>query len=133
MNQFQDISENPECWLLFRSGSQDDGRLRARRPIVIIALAPSRRSHSGSAFASVRLRPAGHDRQSIDGLETGPLAPSDLGRIDRERQLRPALEQRLQRAPAFDPRELVAKAKMDSGAEGDMPVRPALQVEPLRM
>ena len=42
-------------------------------------------------------------------------------------------EQRFQRASAFDPGELVAEAEMDSGAEGDVAVRPALQVEPLGM
>src|SRR5437016_1276883 len=71
------------------------------------------------SFRSVR---AGHNRKAIDGVEAGTLAPGDLGLRDSERQLWPALEQRLQRALAFDARELMAEAEMDAGAERDMPV-----------
>src|SRR3979411_3015810 len=59
-------------------------------------------------------------RHPVDRLQAGAFAPGDFGWIDRERQLRPALEQRLQRASALDTGELVAKTKMDSGTEGDV-------------
>src|SRR3989442_6226055 len=76
---------------------------------------------------------ARHDRQPIDCLQTGPFAPGDFAVVHREREFRPALEQRFQRAFAFDPRQLMAEAKVDAGAEGDVPVRPARKLEPLRM
>src|SRR5436305_14863783 len=72
-------------------------------------------------------------RQPFDRFEAGSLAPFDSGRIHRERQLRPAREQRLQGASALDAGELVAETEMDPGAEGDVTVRLALQVEPFGM
>src|SRR5262249_56745194 len=57
------------------------------------------------------------------------LAPSDLGLIDRELQFRPAPEQGFERACSLDARELMAQTKMNSGAEGKMPVRPPGKVE----
>jgi len=72
-------------------------------------------------------------RQPIDRLEARTFAPGDFGLVNRERQFRPALQQRFERASAFDARELMAETKMDSGAEGDVAVRLALKVEPLRM
>jgi hypothetical protein len=48
-------------------------------------------------------------------------------------QFRPTREQGLQRALAFDAGELVAKAEVDAGAEGEMPVGLSLQVEPFGM
>ena len=76
---------------------------------------------------------ANRDRQMFDRLDAGPFAPGNFRFIDRERQCGPTLEQGFQRASAFDARELMAKAEMDSGAEGDMPVRLSLQIEPFRM
>ena len=49
------------------------------------------------------------------------------------RELRPALEQRFERAPAFDPGKLMAKAEVNAGAERDVAVRPAAQIDMLRV
>src|SRR5262245_33040405 len=66
-------------------------------------------------------------------LQARPPAPADLRFVDRQLQLGPAPEQRLQRTGAIDARELMAKAIMNPGAEGDMPVRLAFEIEPLGM
>ena len=76
----------------------------------------------------------GHDRQAVDRLHAGPLAPADL---------------RTHRPPGSDPGQRWnsdfnahlpsmraswwPRQKWISGAEGDVPVRLALQIEPLRM
>src|ERR1700730_5186399 len=73
------------------------------------------------------------DRQMFNRLEAWPLAPLDLGFVHRQLQFRPTPEQSLQRTCSLDARELMAKAKMNSGAEGDMPVRFSLEIEFLRM
>src|SRR3984893_12690428 len=65
----------------------------------------------------------------LDRLHACALAPFDLRLIDRQLQFRPAPEQGLQRARSLDTRELMAEAKVNSGAEGQMPVRPALEIE----
>jgi hypothetical protein len=52
--------------------------------------------------------------------------------LDGQLDLRPAREQRLQGADAFDPRQLVTQAEMDSSPEGQVPVRPPLKVELFR-
>src|SRR5262249_11243192 len=76
---------------------------------------------------------AGHNRQAVDGIKPGTLAPRALRLRDGKGKLWPALEQRLQPAPALKAGELVAETEMNAGAERDMPVRPALKVEPLGM
>src|SRR6266511_3145611 len=69
----------------------------------------------------------------LDRLQARPPAPLDLGFVDRQLQFRPAPEQSLQRACSLDARELMAQAIMNSGAEGDVPVRLSLEIEFLRM
>src|SRR5262245_4161787 len=69
----------------------------------------------------------------LDRLQARPLAPFDLGSVHRQLQSRPAPEQGLERAGALDARQLMPKAKVNSGAEGDMPVWLALEIELLRM
>ena len=71
------------------------------------------------------------NRQPVDCPQPGPLAPFDLGRINGKRQFGPAPQQRFERASAFDAGELMAEAEVNPGAESDMAVRPALQIEPL--
>src|SRR5436190_17494363 len=70
------------------------------------------------------------DEQLFDRPETRPLAPADLRGRHRQPEPWPTREQRLQGAHAFDAGKLMAKAEMDPGAEGEVPVRPALKVEP---
>src|SRR5262249_51655301 len=48
----------------------------------------------------------GRDRQALDRPHPRPLAPADLVLVDRERELRPAAKQRLERARGLDAREL---------------------------
>ena len=72
-------------------------------------------------------------RQARDRAQARPLPPADLRLRDGERELRPALEQRFKRALGLDARELMAEAEVDSGSEGEMPVGPPLEIEPLRM
>src|ERR1700739_1658756 len=74
-----------------------------------------------------------HNRQLFDRAQSGAPVPADSRWVDRKLELRPAHEQRLQRASRLYPRQLMAEAKMDSGAEGDMPVRPPLEIEPFRL
>src|SRR5215813_15479915 len=73
----------------------------------------------------------GDDRQPDDRPHARPLAPSDLGGVDRQRELRPAAKQRLQRTGALDARELVTEAEMNPGTEGDVPVRSPREIERL--
>src|SRR5882757_8883061 len=69
----------------------------------------------------------------FDRLEARPLAPFDLRFVRRQLQSWPAPEQGLERASSLDARQLMTEAKMNSGAERDMPVWLALEIEPLRM
>src|SRR5215510_2425938 len=69
----------------------------------------------------------------LDRLQARPLAPFDLRVVHRQLQSRPAPEQGLERAGALDARQLMAKAEMNSGAEGDMPVWLALEIELFRI
>ena len=55
----------------------------------------------------------------------------DLRRINGQREVWPALKQRLERASAFDAGELVTEAEVDARAKRDMPVRPPIEVESL--
>ena len=73
------------------------------------------------------------DEQLFDRPEARPLAPADLRGRHRQPEPWPTREQRLQGAHAFDAGKLMAKAEMDPGAEGEMPVRPALKIEPFGM
>jgi hypothetical protein len=50
--------------------------------------------------------------------------------VDRHLEFRPAFEQGLECAFAFDARELVAEAEMDARPEGNVPVRLPLEIEP---
>jgi len=52
--------------------------------------------------------------------------------IDSKSKPRPAREQRLQRAGALDPRQLMAEAEMNSRAEGDVAIWLAFEIELLR-
>src|SRR5438270_13077005 len=76
--------------------------------------------------------PARRHRQAFDRAHAGALAPSDLALVDRERELGPTAKQRLEGARALDARELMTETEMDAGAEGEMAVRPAREVELLR-
>jgi hypothetical protein len=49
-----------------------------------------------------------YNLQSLDSAETRSRAPANARLFCRERQPRPTLQQGLQRAPAFNTRELVA-------------------------
>jgi hypothetical protein len=69
----------------------------------------------------------------LDRPQARPLAPFDLRFVHRQLQSWPAPEQRLERASSLDARQLMTKAKMNSSAEGDMPVWLALEIELLRM
>lgn len=80
-----------------------------------------------------RLLSARHDRQACDRSQAGPLAPSDLRVGHSQLEFRPALEQRLQRAFAFDARELMPQAEVDSCPEGQMPVGSPFEIEPFGM
>ena len=55
----------------------------------------------------------------------------NLRRLNRQPERRPAREQRLQCANAFDTRELVAETEMNARPEREMPVRPPLEIEAL--
>ena len=68
-----------------------------------------------------------------NGLETRPLAPLDLLFINGQREFRPAPEQSLQCAYALKARKLMAKTKMNSGAERKMPVRLAREIKFFRL
>jgi hypothetical protein len=68
----------------------------------------------------------------LDGLKARPAAPFDLGFVHRQLQFGPAPEQGLQRTRSLDARQLMAKAKVNSGAEGDMPVRLSREIKLLR-
>src|SRR5688572_23872781 len=57
--------------------------------------------------------------------------PSDLRWLNRQGEVRPAFEQCLESASAFDAGELMAEAKMNARSERDVPVRPSLEIEPL--
>jgi len=69
----------------------------------------------------------------LDGLEARPLAPFDLGFINRQLQFRPAPEQSLQRAYALKARQLMAEAKMNPSTESEMAVRLSREIELFRM
>ena len=86
----------------------------------------SRSSTTHPLRDQTRLFPANRDRQAVYRLHAGPFAPCNFRFIHRERQCGPTLEQRFQRASTFNTCELMAEAEMDSGAEGDVPVRSAL-------
>src|SRR5262249_57232096 len=66
-------------------------------------------------------------------LEAWRAAPLDFGFVHRQLEFRPAPEQGLQRAGSLDARALMAKAEMNSGAEGNMAVRLSLEIELLRV
>src|SRR5258705_370896 len=66
-----------------------------------------------------------------DHTNAGPSAPMYLRWLNREPKFGPAREQRLQRANPFDACELMAEAEMSSCPEGQMPVRPSLEIHPL--
>src|SRR5262249_23539607 len=70
-----------------------------------------------------------HNGQFFDRPEAGPPAPTDLGGRHRQAESWPTREQRLKGAHAFDACKLMAKAEMDAGSEGDVPVRSSLKVE----
>src|SRR5262252_1583059 len=71
-----------------------------------------------SSFSSLVLV-GGGDRQMFNRLEAWRAAPLDFGFVHRQLEFRPAPEQGLQRAGSLDARELMAKAEMNSGAEGN--------------
>src|SRR6516165_3354591 len=73
------------------------------------------------------------DRQMLNRFEAWHAAPLDLGLVHRQLESRPAPKQGLERARTLDARELMAKAEVNSGTEGDMPVRLSLKIELLRI
>src|ERR1700733_8384016 len=79
----------------------------------------SRSSTTRPSHNLMRLFRTNRNRQVVDRLETGPPAPCNFRLIHRQGQFGPPPEQRFQRASTFNPRELMAKAEMDPGAEGD--------------
>ena len=68
----------------------------------------------------------------LNRLEAWRAAPPDLGFVHRQFESWPPPEQGLEGAHSLDARELVAKAEMNSGSEGDMAVRLSLKIEPPR-
>jgi hypothetical protein len=74
-----------------------------------------------------------HHGQARERPQPRPPAPPDARVGDGHPQVRPAREQRSQRAPAFDARELVAQAVVDARAEGEMPVGSPPEIEPVGM
>src|SRR6266403_831025 len=109
-----------QSWLGSNHRGGDESSRRAKDPVL-------------SGCDPVRLLADGPNRQAVDRPQAGPLAPGNFRFFDSQRQIGPMLKQRFQRASGFDPRKLMAKAEMDPGAEGDVPVRPALQIEPFGM
>jgi len=69
------------------------------------------------------------NRQSLDGPETCSCAPENVRIVRCQLQLGPTLEQGSQRALTLNTRELMSQAKMNPSAEGDVPVRPSLEIE----
>jgi len=60
---------------------------------------------------------------------SGSTAPSDFPRLNRQPKFGPARIQSLERAFAFQARELVTEAEMDPCPEGNMAVGPSLKIE----
>src|SRR5262249_25159373 len=106
-------------------------------------LVPARNSNGGppiTAKAAERLalefgaRLTSHgDRQMLDRPQARPSAPLDLRFVYGQLQFRPPPKQGLERAYSLDACELMPQTEMNAGAEGDMPVRPALEINLLRM
>src|SRR6516162_1679909 len=108
-----------------------------RMPHSIARLSASASSHHGLSSAAFitniaesdfRHAPGG-DRQLLNRLEAWRAAPLDFGFVDRQLEFRPAPEQGLQCAGSLYARELMAKAEMNPGAEGNMAVRLSLEIE----
>src|SRR5215467_10148319 len=59
--------------------------------------------------------------------------PLDLRFVYGQLQFRPPPKQGLERAYSLDACELMPQTEMNAGAEGDVPVRPALEIKLLRM
>ena len=59
----------------------------------------------------------------------GSTAPSDLPRLNRQPEFRPARVQSFKCAFAFKARELMAKAEMDPCAKSNVAVRPSLEIK----
>src|SRR5262249_31110603 len=106
-------------------------------------LVPARNSNGGppiTAKAVERLalesgaRLTSHgDRQMLDRPQARPSAPLDLRFVYGQLQFRPPPKQGPERAYSLDACELMPQTEMNTGAEGDVPVRPALEIKLLRM
>src|SRR5215469_16772486 len=68
-------------------------------------------------------------RQTDNRPYSGSTAPTDLPRLNRQPKFRPAHIQSLERAFAFQPRELMTETEMDPCPEGNMAVGPSLKIE----
>jgi hypothetical protein len=94
------------------------GRLRSDRGLSPSVPAPDEKSFS-----------CWYHRQAEDCPYARSAAPSNLCRLNREAEFRPARVQSFERVFAFKARELMTKAEMDACAEGNVAVRPARQIE----
>jgi len=72
------------------------------------------------------------DRKLFDGPEARPPPPANRVRGHGQLQLRPALEERLQRALGLNSGELVAQAEMDARAERQVAVGSPREIELFR-
>src|SRR5262249_30647825 len=72
------------------------------------------------------------DRKLFDGPQARPPPPANRVRRHGQLQVRPALEERLQRALGLNAGELVAQAEMDARAERQVAVVSSLKIELIR-
>src|SRR5215471_12509291 len=72
------------------------------------------------------------DRKLFDGPQARPPPPANRVRRHGQLQVRPALEERLQRALGLNAGELVAQAEMDARAERQVAVGSSLKIELIR-
>ena len=73
------------------------------------------------------------DGKLFNGPEARPLPPKNGLHRHGQLELRPALEERFERALSLDTGELVTQTEMDPRAEREMAVGSPLQIERLRM
>src|SRR5262245_7630859 len=108
--------------------------MNALVPTLIRCLVGRARSHvaKGRQARSDMLRSSRlHHGQAFERPQARPFAPADASGLPGKAKIRPTGEQRLKRTRAFDARELMAEAEVDTGPERDVPVRSPLEVEAL--
>src|SRR5262249_33202871 len=79
-----------------------------------------------------RSLPVDRNGKLFNGPEARALPPANGIRRDGQRESRPALEERLQRALGLNAGELVAQAEMDARAERQVAVGSPREIELLR-